>query len=289
MSKRSRTFQPSASRPDPGDRPATGGTPGDADVASAASPGSPSTAQASAGSTSRAEVRRRSTAPRTASQQSFLGRYKLFIVGGAGVVVALLALLLFNRSTTQAYQCVTFLTPPPAAASESGASPRPGPAQTPLAGFQTGDMGRDHKVLGGTIEYTYCPPAGGGHYNQGGGRGPLARRFFGPTDRVIPPEWVHNLEHGDVVVLYRDDPGPVILDQLRSIMDDAQVSDWSLANCGPVNKVLVARFDDMDPGVAFAAVAWDRVLLLKEFDRAQLLAFANQWQDGPQTPERVCS
>jgi hypothetical protein len=66
------------------------------------------------------------------------------------------------------------------------------------------------------------------------------------------------------------------------------VSDWSAENCGPVNKVIAVRFDDMDPSVNFAAVAWDRVLLLGELDREQMLTFANQWQDGPQTPERIC-
>ena len=63
----------------------------------------------------------------------------------------------------------------------------------------------------------------------------------------------------------------------------------ALANCGPVNKVIVLRFDEMDPSVNFAAVAWDRVLLQEELDGDRLLTFANQWQDGPQTPERVCS
>jgi hypothetical protein len=40
--------------------------------------------------------------------------------------------------------------------------------------------------------------------------------------------------------------------------------------------------------VNFAAVAWDRALLQQELDAAELLAFASQWQDGPQTPERIC-
>ena len=49
-----------------------------------------------------------------------------------------------------------------------------------------------------------------------------------------------------------------------------------------VTQVIAVRFDDMDPDVNFAAVAWDRELLLKEFDKEALLTFANQWQDGPQ-------
>lgn len=339
MSKRSRTFQPSdlpEPRPDADGQSASGAsTPAPEPTTSAAS------AKPTPDSTSRAEARRRSTAPKAAAaQQSFLDRYKVLILGGAGVVVVLVALLFLTRSTTQAYECVTFLTPPPAAPADSGppeatpapassapaavpapttgltpalspaaatgaapastapaasaapatsAAPTPSPAPTPLLGFQTSDMGKNHVVQGATVKYAYCPPASGQHYNLGGGQAPLARRFFGPTDSVIPPQWIHNLEHGYVLLLYRDDPGTEVLDGLRSIMDEAQVSDWSLQACGPVNKVIALRFDDMDPDVNFAAVAWDRVLLLKEFDHDQLLGFANQWQDGAQTPERVCS
>jgi hypothetical protein len=140
---------------------------------------------------------------------------------------------------------------------------------------------------GASIRYGYCPPTSGKHYNVGG-QAPLPRRLFGPTDRLVPGNWVHNLEHGDVVILYKGDPGQEVLDQLRAVREEAAPSDWSLTNCGPVNKVVVVRFDDMDPSVAFAAVAWDRALLLTEFDKDQLLEFANQWQDGPQTPERIC-
>ena len=65
-------------------------------------------------------------------------------------------------------------------------------------------------------------------------------------------------------------------------------SAFSIANNCVDNKVIAVRFDDMDPGVNFAALAWDRALLLKDFDKAALLTFANQWQDGPQTPEAIC-
>jgi hypothetical protein len=196
----------------------------------------------------------------------------------------LLALVFFTRSSANAYECVTFLTPQPSSAPAS-----PAPGETPLLGTQTADMGRNHVVQGASVRYDYCPPASGNHYNLGGGVAPLARRLYGPADGILPEQWIHNLEHGYVVLLYRGDPGQAILDQLQGVMDDADVSAWSQANCGPVNKVIAVRFDDMDPAVHFAAVAWDRALLLTAFDREQLLAFANQWQDGPQTPERICS
>lgn len=278
MSKRSRTFQPSAARPDPEDQPAPSGVSGGAAGTGSSAPG---TARASSRTTSRAEARRRSSAPRVPTQQSFFERYKLFIIGGAGAIVVVLGLLFFTRTTTQAYECVTFLTPPPVQS--------PAPGQTPLPGFPTQDMGKEHAVQGASIRYDYCPPASGRHFNLGGGQAPLARRFFGPSDTVTPGQWIHNLEHGFVVLLYRGDPGPEVLEQLRSIMEQADVSDWASQQCGPVNKVIALRFDDLGEGIDFAAVAWDRVLLLEEFDGDQLLAFANQWQDGPQTPERVCA
>ncbi len=281
MSKRSRTFQPSAARPDPEDQPASSGVSGGAAGTPVAPPAASSAGKAGP-STSRAEARRPTSAPRATAQQSFFDRYRLLIVGGAGAVVVVLGLLFFTRSTTQAYECVTFVTPPPAA-------PTVAPGQTPLVGFQTQDMGKDHAVQGAAIRYDYCPPASGRHYNLGGGEAPLARHFLGPDDSVLPAQWIHNLEHGFVVLLYRGDPGTEVLQQMRSIMDDAVVSEFSQAQCGPVNKVIGLRFDDLGPGVNFAAVAWDRVLLQEEFDREQLLAFANQWQDGPQTPERVCA
>lgn len=283
MSKRSRTFQPSdpkAPRPEPDGQPTSTPTTPATDAPA------PTPAKATTSAPSRAEARRRGSAPKSSAPQSFFERYRILIVGGAGVVVVLLALMIFNRSATQANECVTFLTPPPAGAD---GSPAPAPGATPLLGFQTADLGREHAVQGASISYAYCPPASGRHYNLGGGQGPLARRFFGPGDTVIAPQWIHNLEHGNVVLLYRGEPDEATLGELRSIMDEAQVSDWSMTNCGPLNKVIALRYDDMDPSVNFAAVAWDRVLLLETFDKEKLLTFANQWQDGPQTPERVCS
>jgi hypothetical protein len=53
----------------------------------------------------------------------------VLIIGGAGVVVVLLGLLFFTRSSTQAYECVSFLTPPPAAAPDAGVEG--GPAGAP--------------------------------------------------------------------------------------------------------------------------------------------------------------
>jgi hypothetical protein len=340
VSKKSRSFQPSESRPTNGG--STGGTPPPPTPGSVSPVTPPPTPpRNTSGGGSRAEARRRSTAPRASAQQSFFDRYRVFLLGGAGIAVAVVVLLFFTSRTGNAsYECVTFLTPPPAAApatstgptssepptpTEAPASPAPAspappasapasspdaaasvapdasapaasaaptptPAPTPLLGFPTSDLGREHVAQGASVRFDYCPPASGRHYNLGSGLAPLARRFYDPSVSYPPQHWIHNLEHGYTVILYKGDPGADALAELRRVMDEAAPSDWNLTNCGSGvdNKVIVIRFDDMDPGVNFAAVSWDRALLQGQLDADELLAFAEQWQDGPATPERIC-
>ncbi len=181
-------------------------------------------------------------------------------------------------------------TAPAASAPAASAAPTPTPAPTPLLGFPTSDLGREHTAQGASVRFDYCPPASGRHYNLGSGLAPLARRFYEPDVNFPPQHWIHNLEHGYTVILYRGDPGAAALEELRRVMDEASPSDWNLTNCGTGvdNKVIVIRFDDMDPGVNCAAVSWDRALLQEQLDADELIAFAEQWQDGPATPERIC-
>ena len=62
-------------------------------------------------------------------------------------------------------------------------------------------MGRRHVEFGTNVTYQYCAPASGSHYNKAGS-GPIQPRLYGPQDTVIPQGWIHNLEHGALVVLY---------------------------------------------------------------------------------------
>ncbi len=336
MSKKSRTFQPGTTGQS-ALPPSTSPTP-----EGAASPAGPATTDpgtipptapvttpvAATSSASRAALRRKaaSQGSRAGQPQSFFERYRTLILGGAVVAVVALVLLMFGMSAnTKAYECVTFLTPPPAAApaspvmvspaatgtagpgssvtpdaslAVSDASPAPGtsaapgaspeasagPEPTPQLGFVTQDLGKNHVGTNVTVKYGYCPPASGSHYNLGGGQAPLTRQFYGPQTILAPGNWVHNLEHGYVVILYRGDADQAVIDAVQAVMAEATPSETSAARCG-YSKVIGVRFDDMDPSVQVAAIAWDRVLLQEELDKDELLAFANQWQDGPQTPE----
>ena len=114
----------------------------------------------------------------------------------AVVVVAAVALIggfVFVSASQAAFTCTTIWAPAPTASPAAGATNAPGYVQP--------DMGRRHVAYGTNVTYQYCAPASGSHYNRAGS-GPIQPRLYGPSDTVIPQGWVHNLEHGALVVLY---------------------------------------------------------------------------------------
>jgi hypothetical protein len=214
-----------------------------------------------------------------AGQPSFLERNRILIIGGlVAVAIGVVGLLLIQGATASPYVCDSLLTPGPVASAE-------GPSATPRLGFVTEDMGRDHVGSGSTTRHGFCPPTSGEHWNIAG-RAPLPRAFYEPSASVSPGNWIHNLEHGYVVIAYRGAPSAVVLAGIRSAFQEAAPSDFAQEQCGLPNKVIVVRFDDM--AEPFALLAWDRALLLPEWDTDAAIAFAEQWQDSPQAPETLC-
>jgi hypothetical protein len=185
------------------------------------------------------------------------------LVGAAAVVavVGFVGLAFLGSSTATAYVCGERLGAP-AGASEGEA-------------FSTESLGSQHVTAGTKIRYGFCPPTSGAHYNAAGA-GPLRPGFYGPDDAAGPGGWVHNLEHGYVVALYRCEdgtcPSHADLSALRRFAGNGPPTQ-SAAACGYRSKVLVARFDEMD--TPFALLAWDRALLLDSFDEAAAQAFAS--------------
>jgi hypothetical protein len=69
-------------------------------------------------------------------------------------------------------------------------------------GFPVADLGRTHILDTSTkIDYAYCPPGSGSHFNVTN-IGPIKRAFYGPDTEQGPGGWVHDLEHGYVVIAY---------------------------------------------------------------------------------------
>lgn len=175
------------------------------------------------------------------------------------------------------------------------AAPSPTPSTTPVAaptprlGFSVTPLGRNHvRDLGTTIKYALCPPTSGDHFNVTN-RGPIRAAVYPANEEQVPGGWLHNMEHGYVVALYRCPSGVLgegdcisqaEFDQLNQFFND--VPDSINPSCP--TKVLVARFDSME--TKFALLAWGRALLTNEFSLDTALLFNQQWQDQPAAPER---
>jgi hypothetical protein len=130
--------------------------------------------------------------------------------------------------------------------------------------------GQNHVDEGSVISYQSNPPASGPHY-------PVTAPY-GVSEQTIPPGyWVHNLEHGGIVVLYNcAEPCPDTVAQLREAF-------VNLPRSRAFNRVkLVATpYPGMSSKIAYAA--WGKVQELDEFDYDQLLRFYNAYVDkGPE-------
>jgi hypothetical protein len=219
----------------------------------------------------RAGKRRRRAAP---PPRSFLDRNRTRLIYGAlGVVVAIVAALAFLNFSQPAYACSNVFEPTPEPASSAApASPGTSPAASRL-GFVQADMGHTHVDPGTRVKYLYCPPASGKHYPEPGG--PISAGVYAPGDIQIPQGWIHNLEHGGLVLLYKC-PGDACTDQgqqaLRTLYQGFPASPICAVPAGGNSGTPVfARFDDMP--WPYAVVVWDVVLPLQTLVSDQVLEF----------------
>jgi hypothetical protein len=200
-------------------------------------------------------------------EPTFLEKYRTLLVGVAAVAVLAIVLgVVFIGATQPVYACTNIFDPSP--------TPTVSPGSSTRLGFPEDDMGASH-VVSRPQKYLFCPPASGNHLNVSG-QGPIAPRVFKPGDNVGPPNWVHNLEHGALVVLYTSGgPGatPAGLQAFQSFYDTFPAS--------PICKIaphalspVIAPFDQMPH--PFALLVWDRVLYMDTWDPALALRFFNE-------------
>jgi hypothetical protein len=172
---------------------------------------------------------------------------------------------------------------------DAAATAAPGPSASPDPGYPQPDMGNQHIAVGTSQTYTLCPPASGRHYNVPGVSGPIPARYYGPNDSTIPQNWVHNLEHGALVVLYScnlggcDDADQQKLQALVTSFPSTPIC--HIAPGGNLTPV-VTRFEDMPH--RFAALVWGRVFYEDTLDTAAMLDFyAAEGERG--NPEQQCA
>jgi hypothetical protein len=155
--------------------------------------------------------------------------------------------------------------------------PRPGTCDEALAGTtarRVPNEGWTHVDTPDALVYQHNPPASGPHFDQWAGYqihdAPIARG-----------NWVHNLEHGAVVLLI----GPAASDAERQLLRDAYEALPVDEDCGH-RRALMTTDDALDSAVA--AVAADFVL---ESDDGALtvdgiVAFGLACRD--RAPEDIC-
>jgi hypothetical protein len=147
------------------------------------------------------------------------------------------------------------------------------PVETPVERHVPNE-GDEHVPVGTDIQYATNPPASGPHYAQPG----LAPAQAGMYDEALLDEiWVHNLEHGYIVILYDcdGDCDEAFLDQLQVVFDATPPS--AFGN----RKMVITRYPGLQP--AFMAVAWDVQLDFDSLDAPGMLAFYERHVDnGPE-------
>lgn len=133
--------------------------------------------------------------------------------------------------------------------------------------------GWTHVATGTPIAYAANPPASGPHYGTWG-------KYSAHTSALPRGHYVHDLEHGAIVLLYRPDAPVEVRDALaetyRAIPDDP--------SCGHKRALLTA---DSELDVPVAAVAANVVLKADFVAREAILTFVTAHRG--KGPENVCA
>ena len=224
---------------------------------------------------------------------TFVDRNRSRLIWTAAIVGVLLAGgFVFWSSSQPAYACSNEFNPTPAPVFTQ--TPTLAPSQSPFPGptaagpgYVQPDMGHTHqRPIGSFVKYTWCPPASGRHYEAPGG--PIPGGLYGPDEKTIPQGWIHNLEHGAIVLLYKcpgpgcEDAGQAQLDELLDRWPDSPICHTPPGNLTPV----ITRFDDMP--YPYAALVWDVVLPMQVIDENLLFQFYAR-QAEQFNPEKLCA
>ena len=157
-----------------------------------------------------------------------------------------------------------------------GGPSTPNPTPTVAPGMpqvmNAASEGWAHVAEGSATTYQANPPASGPHY-------PAWGRYREHTNVLARGYWVHNLEHGAIVLLYRPDAPANVVSELRQAYQ-ALPNDPS---CG--HKRALMTPDPLLPRPV-AAVAAQRVLMSDRLDPSWVRAFTDSFRG--QGPEAVC-
>ncbi len=198
-----------------------------------------------------------------AARQRARDRRNLMIIAG-GVVVLALAIIVVARILSQS--AATALN-----------NHIKFQAVTTLVGQQVQDEGRNHIDPSTTATYASYPPSSGPHYNAQG----IAPVPWQTISTLAEGQYIHNLEHGGIVVLYNCPSGSdctTLRNQLENYVN----------NLVPVEpqfnemKIVLSPYSrGMQKKIAL--VAWDYIQFLDSYDQNAITRFYESHVDkGPE-------
>ncbi|MDC0743386.1 DUF3105 domain-containing protein [Polyangium mundeleinium] len=136
-----------------------------------------------------------------------------------------------------------------------------------------------HVALCTDVSYETNPPSGGNHWGQWA----AFKKYTTPVPREM---YVHDLEHGAVVLAHRCDGAcPEVVEALEEVFDEAAADPLCLsAGAGPKARLVLTPDADLDTPIA--AAAWGATYTATCLDKASLAAFvAEAYGKGP---EDIC-
>lgn len=146
------------------------------------------------------------------------------------------------------------------------------------------DSSRVHVAQGTGIDYPTNPPCGGHHY-------PVWVEWGVHSSPIPVGNWVHNLEHGGVVLLYRcasRDACPDVAAKLEAIANGVPPDPECVAEGRTLHaRVLVLPDPDLPVGVQVGAAAWGYSLAATCVDEAMLRKFYDDHIG--KGPEQLCA
>jgi hypothetical protein len=216
----------------------------------------------------------------TYRRRPFLERHRGTVLASLAIAAVVLAGgFVVIQANSKPYACSTQTEPAPAATSLANGSPGP-------LGQVQSDMGRNHIVAPANQRYAACPPASGPHY--AGADGPIAARYYSPDDATLPQGWIHNLEHGGMIILYSCDKGACDAATQQALQDLFKSFPASPICAKPKGSIgpVITRFEEMKKPIA--ALLWGRVLFQDKLDTAQLLEYFRT-QAELHNPEPQCA
>ena len=185
------------------------------------------------------------------------------------IVIIVFAVLIVGGSGA-----LYFLTNPPSFLSgNSNANAPAGAAQ------DVPDEGHNHVPDGTKVAYKHQPPSSGDHYSSK--LGPLPWSTY--QQAVQPESFVHNLEHGGVVLVYKCS-GTECDDMYKQVQAASAKLPAKLEPMDPTHgqqvkevKFLSTPYQNMSPKVAL--LAWDKEQDLTSVDTAAISAFYTTYGD----------